>query len=378
MKIAKTVHISLALLLISSLVGMSSLSAQAKTYAPVNLNPTQNFGAGPNGERAALPSEFSLTDAEKAKLKAGNYTVAFCYHIQSDQVNQTKVKAAQEFLKALNIKTVSVTDANFKVEKQIADIETTMALKPSVLFVMPVDPTATAKTLKNVAASGTKIVFMENAAKGMVAGKDYIGLVNSDSYGNGKAAADMMAQQLGYKGEVARVFFDAAFFVTNERDRGFAETMTKNYPDIKIVSKVGFADSNKVGEVADGIFANFPNIKGIYASWDIPGESVIASAKSVKRTDIVITTIDMSDNTARMIATDGIVRGTASPRSWDQGVAEAMMACYGLLGKTPPSTYVAIPTQPTMKSNVVQAYKNTYHLTVEPDWLKTAVAAGKK
>jgi hypothetical protein len=31
-----------------------------------------------------------------------------------------------------------------------------------------------------------------------------------------------------------------------------------------------------------------------------------------------------------------------------------------------------------MKSNVVQAYKNTYHLTVEPDWLKTAVAAGKK
>ncbi len=228
MSIVKTVHISLATLLISTLVGTTSLSAQAQTYAPVNLNPSQNFGAGPNGERAALPSEFSLTDAEKAKLKAGNYTVAFAYHIQSDQVNQTKVKAAQEFLKALNIKTVSITDANFKVEKQIADIETTMALKPNVLFVMPVDPTATAKTLKNVVASGTKIVFMENAAKGMVAGKDYVGLVNSDSYGNGKAAADMMAQQLGYKGEVAMVYFDAAFFVTNERDRGFAETMAKS------------------------------------------------------------------------------------------------------------------------------------------------------
>ncbi len=338
-------------------------------YPKIDLNPTEVLGAGPNGERAASPAEFSLTDEEKEQLKAGNYTAAFCYHIQSDQCNQTKVAAATELLNSVGIEVVSVTDANFKVEKQIADIETTMALEPDVLFVMPVDPDATSETLKNVAASGTKIVFMENIANGMEAGKDYIGCVNSDSYGNGKAAADIMAYQLGYKGEVAMVYYDAAFFVTNERDRGFKETIENDYPNITIVDEVGFADSNKVGEVADGIFANYPEIKGIYASWDIPAQSVIASAKSIGRDDIIITTIDLGDNTARMIASDGIIRGTAAPRSYDQGIAEAMLACYGLLGKEVPSSYVSPPTLPTMKENVLEAYKTTYHLKEAPDWL---------
>ena len=343
--------------------------APAKEYEKVNLNPTEVLGKGPNGERAAAPSEFSLTEEEITQLKAGNYTAAFCYHIQSDQCNQTKVRAATELLESAGIKVLSVTDANFKAEKQIADIETTMALKPDVLFVMPIDPDATTETLKNVAASGTKIVFMENITNGLEAGKDYVGCVNSDSYGNGKVAADMMAQSIGYEGEVAMVYFDAAFYVTNERDRGFEETITNNYPDIKIVDKIGFADANKVGEVADALFANYPNIKGVYASWDIPAESVIASAKSVGRDDLIITTVDLGDNTARMIATDGIIRGTAAPRSWDQGLAEAMLACYGLLGKEVPSSYVCPPALPAMRENVIEAYKTTYHLDAAPDWL---------
>jgi ribose transport system substrate-binding protein len=373
-------YIADAIRVICALVAVSGSGAAlaASPASQVNLNPTAVFGKGPNGERAALPSEFSLTEEEKAKLKAGNYTAAFAYHIQSDQCNQTKVKAATEFLNSVGIKTVSVTDANFKAEKQISDIESAMALKPSVLFVMPVDPEAVSKTLKRVAAAGTKIVFMENVAKNMVAGKDYVAIVNSDSYGNGKAAADMMANQLGGKGEVAMVFFDAAFFVTNERDRGFRETVKKDYPDIKIVQEVGFADSNKVGEVADAIFANHPKVKGIYASWDVPAEAVIASAKSVGRTDLVITTVDLSDNSARMIATGGIVRGTAAPRSHEQGLAEAMVGAYGLLGKQPPSTYVALPTMPVMKENVVEGYKTMYHLDKEPAWLANAVKAGKK
>lgn len=341
-------------------------------YPEINLNPTEVLGSGPNGERAASPSEFSLTEEEKEELRAGGYTAAFCYHIQSDQCNQTKVGAATEMLNSVGIEVVSVTDANFKVEQQISDIETTMALNPDVLFVMPVDPDATSETLKKIAEGGTKIVFMENIANGMEAGTDYIGCVNSDSYGNGKAAADMMANQIGYEGEVAMVFYDAAFFVTNERDRGFRETIENDYPNIKIVDEVGFADSNKVGEVADAIFANYPSVKGIYASWDIPAASVIASAKSVGRDDIIITTVDLGDNTAKMIAEDGIIRGTAAPRSYDQGWAEAMLACYGLLGKEVPSSYVSPPTLPVMKANVIEAYKTTYHLDEAPDWLLEA------
>jgi ribose transport system substrate-binding protein len=166
--------------------------------------------------------------------------------------------------------------------------------------------------------------------------------------------------------------------VTNERDRGFRETIKKYYPKMKIVDEVGFADPNKVGTVADSIFANYPKIKGIYASWDQPADDVIVSAKSANRNDLIISTCDLGENTARMIASDGFIRGTAAARSYDQGIGEAMAACYGLLGKKLPSTYLSPPALPVMKENVAEAYKIVYHLQSAPDWLTAALGGAKQ
>jgi ribose transport system substrate-binding protein len=346
----------------SSSPAASASAPAASASAPVqevNLNPTSVEGLGPNGEKAELPSVLTLTDEEKQKLKDGKFTAAFVYHMQSNDHNQIKLAAAKALLEELGVKVVSTTDANFNAQTMTGQIESTMALKPNVMIAMPVDPAATASAFREVQKAGTKLVFMENIPTGFKPGTDYTSLINSDSYGNGKAAAEIMAQQIGYKGEVAMVFYDAVFFVTNERDRGFKETIAK-YPDIKLVAESGFADPNKVGEVADGLFANYPDLKGVYASWDVPAESVIASAKSIGKNDLIITTVDLGLNTARMIAEDGFIRGTTTARSYDQGVAEAMAAAYALLGKQAPS-YICPPALPVVKSNVLEAFKTAYH-----------------
>ncbi|MEH7336326.1 substrate-binding domain-containing protein [Neobacillus drentensis] len=334
----------------------------AAATAPVkeiNLNPTEVLGVGPYGEKAVSPSQLTLTDEEKQKLKDGNFTAAFVYHMQSNAPNQVKLAAAKSLLEELGVKVVSVTDANFNAQTEIANIESTMALKPDVMITMPVDPEATASAYKEVAKAGTKLVFMENIPKGFKPGKDYATLVNADSYGNGVAAADMLAKQIGYKGEVASVYYDAVFFVTNERDRGFKDEI-KKYPNIKLVAESPFADPNKVGEVADGLLVNQPNLKGVYASWDVPAEAISASAKSAGRNDLVITTVDLGENTARNIAEDGMIQGTAAPRSYDQGIAEAMAAAYALIGKEVPS-YICPPALPVMKENVADAFQIAYH-----------------
>ncbi|WP_134698706.1 substrate-binding domain-containing protein [Ammoniphilus sp. YIM 78166] len=334
----------------------------ASVSAPVekiDLNPTTVEGVGPHGEPAALPSALTLTDEEVKKLKEGNFTAAFVYHMQSNDHNQIKLATAKAKLEELGVKVVAVTDANFNAQTMIGNIESTMALKPTVMIAMPVDPDATASAFREVQKSGTKLVFMENIPTGFKPGTDYASLVNSDSYGHGKAAAEMLAQQIGYQGEVASVFYNAVFFVTNERDRGFKETIQK-YPNIKLVAESGFADPNRVGEVADGLLANYPNLKGVYTSWDGPAESVIASAKSVGKNDVIITTVDLGINTARMIAEDGMIRGTATARSVDQGIAEAMAAAYALLGKDVPG-YICPPTLPVMKENVLESFQLAYH-----------------
>lgn len=341
--------------------GEETTASETVSYPEIDLNPTKALSVSTEGVQAIAPSELSLTDEEIAKLKAGNYTAAFCYHTQSDTCNQTKLATATSLLESWGIEVISVTDANFKAETQVSDIESTMALKPSVLFVMPFDADAAASALNaNVKGTDTKIVFMENVATGYKAGTDYAAVASSDSFGNGKAAADIMAKELGYKGKVAMMFYDLDYYVTNERDRGFRETMKNSYPDIEIVMEAGFADVNNTGTVADAIFAKYPDINGIYASWDIPGEGAIATANSLGRTDVVITTCDLGETAFRSIATGGMIRGTGAPRSSEQGKAEAYAAAYALLGKDLPSTFITPPALPVVKENLVQAYFDSY------------------
>ena len=351
--------------------------ARAGDYPKLDLNPKEALGISPGGVKAVAPSAFSLTDDELKKLREGNFTAAWSYHELDNMHNVTKLRAARTLLEGWGVRVLSVADAKFKAEAQMSAIESLMALDPDVLFVMPVDPdTAAAALNQSVKGTKTKIVFMENVATGFQPGVDYAGQVSSDSYGNGKTAADILAHQLNFKGKVAMMYYDMAFFVTNERDRAFRETMAKDYPEIEIVMQAGFTDVNNTVTVADAIFARYPDIDGIYATWDIPGEGAIASAKSVGRHDIIITCCDLDDNTARMIAEDGMIRGTGAARSYEQGEGEAWVAAYALLGKTPPSTFVTPPALPVVKENVLDAFRQIYRLD-PPAALLEAVERGK-
>lgn len=346
---------------------------EQKEYPELNLNPTEAMSVNSEGIKAAPPSEFSLTDEEIAKLKEGHYTAAFCYHTQSDTCNQNKLKAAEELLNSWGIEVVSVTDANFDAATQTSQIESTMALDPDVLFVMPYDADACASALDaNVKGTDTKLIFMENVASGYKSGEDYVGCASSDSYGNGKACADILAKEIGYKGTVAMMYYDLVYPVTNERDRGFRETIENDYPDIEIVVESGFTDPNDTGTVADAILARYPDVDGVYASWDIPAEGMIASAESVGRDDLIITCCDLGDTAAKSIATNGMIRGSGAPRSPEQGQAEALLAAYALLGKDMPSTFVTPPALPVIQSNVLDAYNISYGVEA-PDWLQELV-----
>ena len=358
---------------ISSVMSKTETPKEAVTpisYPELDLNPQEALSVNEDGIKAVSQSELVLSDEDIQKLKDGNYSAAFCYHTQSDTCNQTKLASATALLNSWGIEVVSVTDANFDAATQTAQIESTMALNPDILFVMPYDADACASALKaSVVGTDTQIVFMENTATGFTAGVDYIGCASSDSYGNGKACADILAKEIGYKGEVAMMFYDMVYPVTNERDRGFIETIENNYPEIEIVMKAGFTNPNDTGTVADAILARFPNIDGIYATWDIPAEGAIAAANSLGREDLIITCCDLGDTAAKSIAEDGMIRGSGAPRSPEQGQAEALLAAYGLLGKELPSTYVTPPALPVIKSNVLEAYKISYGIDA-PQWLQ--------
>ena len=95
-----------------------------------------------------------------------------------------------------------------------------------------------------------------------------------------------------------------------------------------------------------------PNIDGIWAVWDVPAEGVISAARSAGKDNLVITTEDLGENVAINMAQGSYVKGLGAQRPYDQGVTEAKLAAYGLLGKKAPD-YVALPSLAVTKDNLL-------------------------
>lgn len=325
---------------------------------------------GPNGETAASATDLVLTEEELAKLKEGGYTAAVSLHYGGNDWSTSQLEGLKDRFAELGIEIVAVTDADFSAERQVSDLETIMAKKPDILVSIPTDATSTADAYQRVADQGTKIVFMDNVPKGFKAGENYVSCVSADNYGNGVIAADLIGEALQGKGKIGVINYDVDFFVTNQRLEAFEKTMSEKYPDIEIVSKMGFQDENECDVVADAMITQHPEIQAVFCHWDIPAEGALSALKAAGRDDILVSTIDLGNNIAKEIAL-GNVLGLGAQLPYDQGVAEATLAAYALLGKEAPA-YVAVPAKRVDRENILEAYKDVYHIEA-PDFLVDAL-----
>lgn len=245
------------------IVGMLTTATLLTMALAGNVQAAEIRSVGPDGEAAVDASTIELTDDQIAQIKEGGYTAAICLHYGGNDWSTSQQKGLEDTFGELGIEIVAVTDANFSAETQVSNIETVMAKKPDILVSIPTDATATADAYKQAAAAGIKIIFMDQRANGLEAGKDYVSVVSADNYGNGYASGTVLGDALGGKGKVAMVYYDANFAPTNQRDEGFRDAM-KNYPDIEIVTEQGFTDESGCAEQGDAILTQFPNIDGIY------------------------------------------------------------------------------------------------------------------
>jgi len=354
-----------------TLMGTVAAFAIALHAAPAAADPAAALAAlqenvlskGPNGEDPSPASDLSLSAAEIDQIKAMNATAAIVMHYGGNDWSRAQIEGMRHRFGELGIEVIAVTDAGFKPEKQVADIETVMARQPDIIVSVPTDPSATASAYKAAADAGVKIVFMENTPPGMTVGEDYVSVVSADNYGNGVAAAHLMAQALGDDGgQIGLVFHAADFFVTRQRYDAFKATTAENYPNIEIIAEQGIGGPDFTGDaekVASAMLTSNPGLDGIWAVWDVPAEGVISAARVAGRDDLIITTIDLGENVAINMAQGGFIKGLGAQRPFDQGVAEATLAGYGLLGKKAPA-FVALPALPVSKDNLLDAWKTVY------------------
>ncbi len=150
-------------------------------------------------------------------------------------------------------------------------------------------------------------------------GTDYVTIVSDDLFQMGEKAADAMAAAIGGKGKVGYLFHDANFYVTNQRDGAFKETIETKYPDIEIVAEQGLADPAKAEDVINAFMIKNPDLDAVYVTWAEPAEFVLAALRNGGNTQTKIVTLDLSEPLALDMVKDGNVAAIVADEAYAIG-----------------------------------------------------------
>ena len=353
----------LAILLITGAIERINSQVVDPTQALANLQ-EEVLSQGPHGEKPTPVSSVSLTAEEIEKIRALKAKAAIVMHyITGSDWSQAQIAGLRSQFDKMGIEVIAVTDAGFNPERQVTNIQTVLDQNPQIIVSIPTDGDITAAAYKEASEKGVKLVFMDNVPTAFSVGQDYVSVVSADNYGNGVASAHLMAKALNGEGQIGIIYHAADFFVTRQRYEAFKKTIMENYPKITIVAEQGIREPNfyeDANQAAAVMLTANPNLKGIWAVWDLPAEGVRSAALTARRDDLVITTIDLGLNVAVDMAANRLIKGVGAQRPYDQGVTEAILAGYALLGKPAPP-YVALPALPVTRENLLEAWKTIYH-----------------
>lgn len=334
-------------------LGIEPLQPDGKYILPI-------LASGPNGEKVVGVDEVLklLSTDDIMKIQQGSFTAAICMADSGNDWAQGQIKGITETLAKFNVKVVATTDAKWKVEQQIADIESVIQLKPSVIFSHPCDGIAVGPTYKKAADAGIKVVFIDSPGANSVYPQDYSGIVQADNYAIASASVEILAEKIGFEGEVALINYKNSVPHMDMRERAAKETFAK-YPNIKVVAEQRVGSNEEGAEVAESIMIANPNVKAIWVGWDGPAMTAAAALSSIGKS-VYIASPDLGRDAAYSIASDGLFIGSGAQHPWDQGVAAAVIGMAALAGKETPQ-YVIVPGEKVTKENLKDAWDRIYH-----------------
>jgi ribose transport system substrate-binding protein len=324
--------------------------------SPVDLGDTATVG--PDGEIPSWYTDLQLTAEEADDIRGRELRAALVWHTTSPFMDAVSSGAKATF-EALGIDVVAETNANFDSNTLANDLQTVLALQPDIIVSIAIDPVADVAAFQPVVDQGVQLAFGSVKPDGYTAGDQYTSLVTYDLAGLGTETADALADDLGDSGKIGYIYYDANFYVTNQREAAFEQRLADAHPGIEVVDRVAMADPARAEEVASALLAQHPEIQAIFAPWDTAAEGVAAAVRNAGRTDVGIYTIDLGNTNALDMAAGGLIKEMTSTLAVEFGTSLALSGVYGVLGKEAPAM-VIVPAFPVNKDNLAEGWASTF------------------
>jgi ribose transport system substrate-binding protein len=153
--------------------------------------------------------------------------------------------------------------AETEYSRQIQIVDSMVARHVDGIAIAAAERKALVQAVERAVDAGMPVTVFDSGLDS----EKYMTFIATNNYEGGQLGARELARQIGGKGEVALLMHAPGSQSTMDREKGFEDTITKEFPDIKIVARqFGQSDRAKARAAAENFLAGNPNLKGIFAS----------------------------------------------------------------------------------------------------------------
>ncbi|MGY2169198.1 ABC transporter substrate-binding protein [Pseudomonas gingeri] len=247
-----------------------------------------------------------------------------------------------------NVKVTSVS-ADYDLSKQFTQIDNFISAGVDLILLNAVDPAAIESAIKKARKAGIVVVAVDVNARGVNA------TVQTDNVEAGKLACQFIVDKLAGKGNVIIQNGPQVTAVT-DRVSGCKAALAAA-PGIKVLSDDQDGKGSREGglNAMQGYLTRFPKIDGLFAINDPQAIGSDLAARQLKRSGIIITSVDGAPDIENALKTETSIQASASQDPWAMAQT-AVTIGNDLLNDKPPAQEVTQLTPKLITRDNVGAY----------------------
>ncbi|ABI88882.1 periplasmic binding domain protein [Burkholderia ambifaria AMMD] len=289
--------------------------------------------------------------------------VALLMPTQSVEYWALYIKGFQKEAAADGLK-VDVKVTNYDANEQATQVEQTLAQKPDVIVLVPVDSSAMVPSIRKIDQARIPLVI-SNSMPDQKYSRYWKVFTGPNDISNGEAAAKAMIQgfkEKGYgdKGKVIVINGPMGTPPQVQRYQGFVDGLKKNAPGIEVVgAQPADWDAVKAEAAASALFTQFKDVKGVYTENDSQLRGVVTAAQrlGLEPSKLVIVGHGCDAGGVEAISA-GKAYATVEQSPFDDGAYAAKAALELATGKTPRAVqYLPNPIATKATTNVCYSQK---------------------
>ena len=232
-----------------------------------------------------------------SSVQAKDFTIGLSLSTLNNPFFVTLKDGAVKEAEAAGIKLI-VSDSQDNPATEAKNIEDLIVKKVDALLINPTDSSAIAPSVFKANKAGIPVFTVDRSAKQ----GEVVAHIASDNIAGGMLAAEFLAKQINYKGQVVELEGIAGSSAAIDRGKGFNQVISQ-HANIKVVAKQTANFNRAEGlRVFENILQAQPEIAGVFAHNDEMILGAVQAAQAAGRDkDIVFVGFDAVDDAVNAV-----------------------------------------------------------------------------